>query len=322
MTPDQIAEIRAVLPATTGFDYTPDLESPWLLAAQMPPQARIADLRSGPLAPLLSRPLLRSVVANCGDGVLRRADVAATADPFGSLPPTAAGAAGQAAAWAQPWRCHILSFTDWGVDRAQWGAQLSRRGGNLVLQISLPTDHAALFAQYLPQTERKRFESSGHPVRTTGLPTMAWVRLDVCMETGEALIEEVQSDWFRYVRWRLHAAAKRAPRSRSLRNLQLYDAQMRDRYARDWERVALLSALVLLRREFAVRRVFLHQPQTGYVLKRIWGAAPPVSLYTKLPRSFGFALTSEAPAFLERPRHRDLRKLRRTGVPLFWLLEL
>ena len=41
------------------------------------------------------------------------------------------------------------------------------------------------------------FEWWSHPVRQDGRHTLAWARMDVDLDAGEALIEEIQSDWIR-----------------------------------------------------------------------------------------------------------------------------
>ena len=321
MTPEEIREIRAILPEALPFMYTPDRESPWLLAARMPVQARVSDLKAGPLAPLLSRPLVRPVVARSG-GLLQRGDVAATAEPFGDPAPTPAGLAGQSVAWAQDWRAYVLSFDIWGDRQHHAWSQVSRPGANLVVQVGFPLDHASLFHRYLGKGDRAKFEFDGHPIRTAGTPTMSWARLDICLASGTALIEEVQSDWFRNVREEREWLADRTPRSRELRNLQRYEAALRAAFARDWDRVTLLAVLWLLSTEFGVSTVYMHQPGPGAVLKRIAGTAPPVSIYRKLPRGFGFAPVAEAPAFLEHPLRRRLAALRRRHDALFWRLSL
>jgi len=63
----------------------------------------------------------------------------------------------------------------------------------------------------------------------------------------------------------------------------------------------------------------MHRPETGAVLKHITGRQPPQSLYSALPKSFGFAQTRHIPAFLGK-RHRELRRALPRMAPAFWHL--
>ena len=78
MKSTEITKVRQMLPDTIHFPYYADRESPWLLAQMMARRARVADLRAGPAAKLLSRPLVKPLVAGCG-GELRQRDVIALA---------------------------------------------------------------------------------------------------------------------------------------------------------------------------------------------------------------------------------------------------
>lgn len=220
-------------------------------------------------------------------------------------------------------RTYPISLTGWAVGArdTSW-RQVSRSGGNLVVQVNFPEEHDFLFYRYLNTNTRKRIEYENHPVRTTGTPTMAWVRLDICQDTGVALIEEVQSDWFRFVRASIRQLERAQPRTRHLRNLQSYEAQLLDQYGKGWAKVALLAALNFLRFELGIRDVFMHQPRTGAALKHIRSTQPPVSVYSKLPKAFCFQPSRDIPKFLSKPCSKRLRHLRRDPRPLFWRLQL
>lgn len=65
----------------------------------------------------------------------------------------------------------------------------------------------------------------------------------------------------------------------------------------------------------------MHQPRTGGALKGIdRRRAPSVSLYTRLPRRFGFEATGQVPEFFVRDCGKRLDALARGGEPLFWQL--
>ncbi len=304
------------------FPYFSGQESVWLLAHGLGPTTRIRDLRGGRFGKLLDRPVVKPMVAAAADGVLRRDDFArlAKADisPAGA---SAVAIAGAEAAASGQWFDFTLTCDAWGEAGSWAWSQISRKGGNLVLQLGFPSDHARLMGGTVNRNIRKQCEFDLHPVRQTGCPTLAWVRLDIDMGTGEALIEEVQSDWLRYVSRQVIRLRKKAPRSRDLRVLQQYQAGLQNAYARVWPRAALLAALQVIVADIGCRTIWMHMPKTGATLKHIQGTHPPRSIYTDLPKSFCFTATDEAPSFLERKRRRALSILRKEGA-IFWRLTL
>jgi hypothetical protein len=322
LTPDDIELIRQVLPERMAYPYYRDRESAWLLARRMPGDESVRQLRQGGCARYLDRPILRPLIAGCG-GQLRRADVATLAHADRMIDGQSPGPAAMAAleqVWSGPWHDFELTFDSWGTGN-DWWAQTSRRGGNLVLQMGFPSDHARLMGKYLARAARKDFEFDSHPIRTQGRPTLAWARLDIDLESGVALIEEVQSDWLRNVQDEVAWLTQQEPRSRHLRSTRAYDTALRAAYGKLWPRAMLLAALIVLRDELGMRELFMHMPETGRRLKRIGGLAPPVSLYSALPKSLGFEAVTEAPVFLRKRRRRDLSVLERRG-PVFWRMVL
>ncbi len=320
MKPEEIRTLRQSLPTEMAYPYFPDRESAWVLAQCMPDATLIKTLRKSALAKLLDRPILRPVVARCG-GVLHRSDVMAVAhaDRAGHMPDvTTAGLAGIEQVFAQPWHDFLLTFTSWG--NGQYWDQTTRRQRNLVVQMGFPTDHSDLMGRYLSTETRKTYEEDVHPIRTKGRPTLAWARLDIDIASGEALIEEVQSDWLRFACDRVEALRIHKPRSRQLAAAERYEAGLVARYGRIWPRAIMLAVLMLLRNEFAIRTVWMHQPDPGAALKRINGQQPPRSLYTSLPKSMCFSPTRARPEFLRGLPARVTKQLPRTG-PLFWQLD-
>lgn len=189
-----------------------------------------------------------------------------------------------------------------------------------MLQLGFPSAHAQVFGRHFPRSQRGKYQTALHPVRTTGVPTLAWARLDLDLETGHGLIEEVQSDWLRYVSRETRRMFARGAQERALRTHIAYEQALIAAYAKSWSRVILLAALMLMRDEFGLSTIWMHQPGPGAVLKNISGRTPPHSLYRDLPRRFCFAPTRDAPPFLETPRRRALALLRNRPDPLFWRL--
>jgi len=231
-----------------------------------------------------------------------------------------AGLAALEAVFGAAWQDYTLSLTEWGSVEDWRYDQISRPGCNLVLQVGFPSAHAEVFGKLFAPDMRRKLEYRFHPVRRNGPPTLAWVRLDVDLESGTALVEEVQSDWLRLARTHAQRDVRRGAQDRELRTLIAYEQALVAEYAKVWPRVALLAALFLLREEFAVRDIWMHQPGPGARLKGIEGAHPPRSLYSSPPKAFCFAPTREAPPFLAVPRKRHLAQLRRGSGPLFWRL--
>lgn len=319
MTPEDIDLIRQILPERMRYPYYADRENAWLLARRMPAKATVRSLRQGTLARYLESPVLQPLVAK-GGGLIERRDVALLGDA------NATGAELRSAAlsnalervWSMPWHDFELTLDVWGQNN-EWWTQTSIKGGNLVLQMGFPSDHARLMGKYLGVQTRKDFEFDLHPIQTRGRPTLAWARLEIDLDAGVALIEEVQSDWLRMVKEEVEWLTQQNPRARHLRTARQYDEALRAEYGKRWPRAMLLAALILLRDELGIREVYVHRPETGKRLKRIDGLAPPVSLYSTLPKRFGFEQVSHAPEFLQKKRRRDLSVLQKEG-PLFWYM--
>ncbi|MCP5071906.1 MAG: hypothetical protein GY947_01260 [Rhodobacteraceae bacterium] len=312
--------IRRILPETSPFYYFPDRESAWLLSRLMEGDARVCELQRSPLAKLLNRPAVQPLVAACG-GRLQRRDLLPLAQCGSVTADSRVSRLGEQALFSGPLRGYELSLASWGLEQSDWRwQQISRPGGNLVLQVNFPAEHASMFGRFMEWEHWKQFEWYSHPVRRRGQPTMGWVRLDICLQTGVALIEEIQSDWFREVREQREYLTRQRPRSRDLRNVTAYETALVKAYGRDWQRVCLLAALILLVDEFGCHEVFMHQPDAGAALKDIRYSYPPRSLYSQLPKSFCFEPTRDVPEFLRRPASKTLRRLRGGGKPLFWRL--
>ncbi len=319
-----------MLPDQILFPHFAQREAPWLLHRQLAGPARIATLRRGAAAPLLTRPGVREVAAHCGDGWLHPHQLLPLADPlfaFGREHELMRDRASEAAfdmACVAEWRMFTLSFAGWAdkTKRSWWRAlQLSRPGGNLVLQLNFPGPYMAAFSDLFPKRTRSQLEFYGHPVRRDGPITLAWARLDLDAWGEDVLIEELQTDWLRHLKHWRQELMKRCTRFERNARRAFIDMTL-ERYGRDWSRALLLAVLVFATRELGAARVWMHQPDPGAKLKNIRGELPPRSLYTDLPRRFGFAPTNSAPEFLYKARPKAVARLRRSGKPLFWCLEL
>ncbi len=333
MLPQDIQAIRQALPEEMVFPYYPDREAAWLLAQDHADDVSVAAVKAGRFGRFAARALVQPLLA-AGGGIIRQRDLLALAHADKAVGMRDLSAAAQGALnhlFAVPWQDYVLSFDQWGTTGTWEWQQISRRGGTLVVQLGFPSDHAELMRQYLGSHDRKKFEDCWHPVRQDGRPTLAWARLDLDTRAGVCLIEEVQSDWLRNADDTASEYEQNSPQSRSARVHRAYARALKQRYAKVWPRVLMLSVLVVARDQFGVRDFWMHQPEPGAILKGIDGLYPPRSLYTDLPRRFGFQAVDDAPVFLTdrislaltkggRTTRQRLKKARAQNTPLFWHL--
>jgi hypothetical protein len=161
--------------------------------------------------------------------------------------------------------------------------------------------------------------------------TLAWVRIDLAKDFSEALIEEIQSDWWRAAQTEIYErkhkkrnaqgqwqewTEKKSRNRIDVGQMEQYLSNTLQPYGKLWPEAALSAALQFLLDEVKVDRVFYHEYKSGCLLKN---CQPPRSLYTQLPKRFCFELTAQRPAFLEDHIQRN-RKLRNAELK-FWLLQ-
>jgi len=211
-----------------------------------------------------------------------------------------------------------------GERNSNW-YQTSRPGMNLVLHLNLPLQHVQCLND-LGVSNIRALQRSLHPNDRTRI-TLAWARIDLDFATGEALIEEIQSDWTRdMITLFMRARRAREQGRDELRyhcrlNLpvqQLLDyQQMLQAQYKLWSEAMLTATLWFLFDELGMREVYYHSWQTGKAVKRMHGAsAPPRSLYTDLPERFAFSRRDRGPEFLE--RNPKLAKIRRRQSEWLW----
>jgi hypothetical protein len=263
-------------------------------------------LRQTRWAPLLGRDSVRRAVARSGDGVLR--------------PATLRGV------WSQRTVNYRVTTEVWDAVKdwePDWD-QTSRPGANLVLQLNLPGGEGRWHRRVAAAQGCHPFERRSHPIRGGAAVTLAWARVDVAEDWREVLIEEVQSDVIRgFERW---ANAPAESRTRVGPDREAFAQAAEDcleRHANIWAEAVVLAALQRCARGLGLRRVFFHTPESHRALKGLEGRwQPPRSLYTSLPRRFGFELTTERPDFLWAERNREVRRRMAAGTTPFWLLRL
>ena len=188
-----------------------------------------------------------------------------------------------------------------------------------MLQLNFSMAHKRELARLVPNWEEYN-QWSCHPIALDQELTLAWARIDLDLETGEALIEEIQSDWVR-------DAGVYAYRNRdnAEEDWEKYIDQVLRPDTRKWPEAMLTAAVWFLAVEMGIRTIFYHTHESGTKLKRISGNPPPRSLYTSLPKKFCFELTHNGPLFIrdanERTR-KDLKKLFVDPATQWYILKL
>ncbi|GAA5785043.1 hypothetical protein [Chitiniphilus shinanonensis] len=286
-------EIVGMLPqGRTCFNYYPERYA-WLLLRHVVGEgASVAALKQSPFAALLQKPRVKAWLAQLGGKRIGVADVvAADGDP-------------------QP-LCFTLSLGHWD------GQQTTRGATNLVLQLNFDRGHDRRYRELLQPTrdDDSPFVYGCHPVNESGRNTLAWARLDVDLDAGEVLIEEIQNDWLREA-----AYFERRPEAMygiagGTEQVRAYLSWLLARYRAVWAEAMLAATVWFVREELGLRRLFYHSPASNVRLKGISpDRAPPRSLYTDLPRQFCFRPSSEVPRFLAGKRSKIAR-----NAPLYAL---
>lgn len=212
-----------------------------------------------------------------------------------------------------PTEDYELTFGIWGSIRNWHWNQTTRSGFNIVLQLNFPAGHDRVYRRLIDPRKEDPFSCGWHPINRAGLRTLAWSRIDVEPESGEALIEEIQSDWVRNAEdaaidalsnlvdgfvaapdWVENVGCDAA-------QLFWYVEHALAPHRRMWREAMLSASLWLIREHLGIRRIFIHTHESGCALKMIKGRSrPPRSLYEEAPRAFCFERTDEPPEFLER----------------------
>ena len=294
----QVEEILSCLKGErTLFHYTRDAYALQLLRDYVGPGMTVSELRLSPYAKLLNKTLVKQALAMAGGGKL--------------CPEHLDGVL---------WQCQPLNFVltldQWGDERNSQReyCQMSRTGFNLVLQLNFANDHQQRYTRLVKDAGHAEFSYWSHPVITDGKhETLAWARIDLDFTEGQALIEEIQSDWVRQVKTSWNEAC--------YENLPAYREQVLKPYAQVWDEAVLAASIQLIRHDLGIRDVFYNSFQTGNAMKGIRRfSLPPQSLYTDLPKRFAFTPTSEAPRFLQHLRQtRRVRNKQQDGAYWFKL---
>ena len=295
--------IARTRPGRTLFHYFKDRYAFLLLSWAAGRGVRISDLRGSRLRNLLQKPAVKNILAMAGKGEL-------CSDQFLSH-------------WPGIPYCYVLTLGRWGHESGSTRYnQTSRNGTNLVLQLNFTKSHDRLLARQVDADTRPNLAWTFHPVLTGRRNTIAWARIDYDEESGEALIEEIQSDWVRNAQWFYKCAQDDSEvGSGGLRRFRSYIDDTLAPHIGMWAEATLAATLQFLREDLNVNTVWYHTWEGGKFLK---DCEPPYSIYESLPRRFCFERVRQVPDFLLRERGRSLRnRLREFDDRYeFWKLEM
>ena len=276
------------------FWYFPGRFAFALLAQAAGDGVALRELKRRPEGRLLDRNDVKPLLASLGGGVVR-------AETFEDY-------------WPHNAQPLVLTLDCWGSSRGYAWAQTSRRGYNLVLRLDLPRGHVQDLKRRVGNYEWL-FNCEAHPVAREARrlrETLAWARVDFELEGDVALVEEVQSDWIRDALWAAKHGWFADDREIQASVISRYVVEALGFLAKEWAEAMLCATFWFLRHRLGMRRVYLHEFETGCALKRLRHDKPPRSLYSQLPRRLCMSLSEQAPEFLYTdPRaKRVLKKLR------------
>ncbi len=300
---DEIQEIKGILPEDrTLFYYFKDRYALMLLENVVEDSINISTLKKSRLASLLSKPVFKSLLQQAGNGALTLEQIQAL--------------------WPVSTKVFSLTLDSWGDDCG--AQQTTRNEGNLVLQLNFSNEHRQKYRSLVNEYDCYRINNVNHPVHNDvsqggKKDTLAWARIDLDLDTGEALIEEIQCDFIRDVKEFYDALEKITDTTDTyLRNANLkrYYEEVLSEYRKIWDEAMLAACIDFLVRELGIKHVYYHRWETGMKLKNMTRSPPPKSLYTTLPRRFCFEKTEQTPQFLY--KNKEFRRLAKKMGKLQW----
>jgi len=262
MNNEEIRYIKRCIDTPLTFQYSEGTFAKILLDYATENEQKIADIKKTKFGYLLNKPSIKKIVAQCGNGLLNK---------------------------------------DLLKEKNCIYYQVSRPQKSLVLQVNFGGDHDSIFYSLFAKKHRQFFNCdlhAGHAKRNS----LGWIRIDLDLELGEALIEEVQTDWMKTV-YELRSELKDENSSHPLvvkrpRACASYVNYMLARY-KAWDEILLSSAIRFLKEEIGLNTIWYHTFEGGKFYKMMPDySLPPKSLYTTLPKKMGFELVNEIPKIL------------------------
>ncbi|MCH6257366.1 hypothetical protein MLD52_12470 [Puniceicoccaceae bacterium K14] len=221
--------------------------------------------------------------------------------------------------WSNDVEPYLLTLGKWGHDKhgERYYYQTTNTDANLVLQLNFSNLHNSAFRRYVGDGDRNPYAFYGHPIAPAPYYTLAWARLDLSLDTNEALIEEIQTDWIRKANSE-KAYLDTIPNELTSkeRHRLHYLSECLAPHVKIWQEAILAAAIWFIYREIGISRIYYHSHKSGCRLKGIEDRLPPRSLYETLPRKFCFEAVDTIPEFL-------IPAIRKKKIkPRFYFLDL
>ncbi len=314
MTPLEIEFIEKIIGSDQKpYYYYRDKYALQLIQYHVKDSIKIHELKRSRYQGLLSKPVVRDVLRQCGDQVLIPSLLHAQ--------PMEAG------------KHFNYTLSRWGEyipHRNDTWNQTSRPGLNLVLQLNFDPWHNYRYHDLIRNDYMADpFVFSCHPIALKRQFTMAWARLDIDLDQGEMLIEEVQNDWLREVN-RIKKAIETCKDPRVSSKKLLWFAlrpeafgeyfSLLESYQNIWDEATLSLAVHFAKQELGVSDIYYHDFDSGNLLKGLEDGKPPRSLYTKLPKRFCFEQTDRAPEMIRREKY--VRRIFRKQPLRWWKMNI
>jgi hypothetical protein len=293
MEHEKLNEIIACLSEErTLFHYFKGQYAFFLLSYATKGLSSVSDIKKSPFRHLLNQQDVKALLAYQGNGKL-------TDNLF-------------AHAWRDGSQPFVLTVDKW-ANSDKWERQTTRKGSNLVLQLNFSEKHNRAYRRLVKPDYDDVFNYYAHPVMARGKrnfyrDTLAWARIDLDLDSGEALIEEIQSDWVRRAKYCQQAIKKGlSPRYLSWcdckpEEFMTYAEKILAPFYKLWSEAMLSATIHFIYTELGIGNIYYHTHESGHKLKQIYGGAPPRSLYSDLPRKFCFQMTNEEPDFIKNDR--------------------
>lgn len=293
MNNEEIRYIKRCIDTPLTFQYSEGTFAKILLDYTTKDGERIANIKNNRMGYLLNKPSIKKIVAQCGNGILDK-DLLKEE-------------------WTEKTKIFSLSIGQWGILESKKKNctyyQVSRPQKSLVLQVNFGGDHDNFFYSNFSKKQRVFFSEdlhAGHFKRNS----LGWVRIDLDLDSGESLIEEVQTDWMKTV-LQLRKELKKENSDHLLvmnrpSACKSYVDYMLARY-KNWDEILLSSAIRFLKEELGMETIWYHTFESGRFYKMMPDySLPPRSLYTTLPKKMGFECVNEIPKILQ-----ECKELRR-----------
>ena len=237
----EIEEIIESLPkGRTKYFYYKDKYAVDLLSYVLE-DASVAQIKKSRFSGLLRKPIVGECISSLGTSRLRSDDLEDV--------------------WSEQVEPYLLTLGKWGRDRhgARGYYQTTTADANLVLQLNFSNLHNAAYKRYVGEGERSPFAFYGHPIAPAPNHTLAWARIDLNLDSNEALIEEVQTDWIRKASAQMRFYKDRESDLSPVERGQLiYLEHYLSPHVTLWREAILSAAIWFLYREIGISKIFYH----------------------------------------------------------------